>query len=55
MQQAVFKVIIKASIIDKKLVCKKAGDSKHSHRTTEMCDQILFEVEGFQVLDDDDV
>ena len=51
-QQAVFKVIIQASEIDKQMVLKKAESSRNSHRTPIMCNKIIFEVSGVEILDD---
>ena len=54
MQTAIFSVIIIASKLDSTLVVKKATDNRHSQRTPELCDKILFEVQGFEVLPDTD-
>jgi hypothetical protein len=51
-QNSVFNVIVVASNIDKNLVVKKAHENRVSHRTTKMCDRVLFEVEGFEILND---
>jgi len=49
-QQAVFKVIIQASEIDKQLVLKKAERNVNSHRTPTMCNKVIFEVSGMEIL-----
>ena len=54
MQTAIFSVIIIASKLDSTLVVKKATDNRHSQRTPELCDKILFEVQGFELLPDTD-
>jgi hypothetical protein len=47
----VFDVIVVASTINKELVVKKAEASRRCHRSTSMCDQLLAEVQGFEILD----
>lgn len=54
MQIAVYNVIIIASKLDKALVIKKATGSRSSQRTPEMCDKILYEIQGFEILEDTD-
>ena len=44
-------VIIQASKIDKDLVEKKAERNRTTHRTPMMCDRILAEVRGFEILE----
>jgi hypothetical protein len=50
-QKAVSQVIVVAASIDKGLVIKKARLARSNHRTPAMCDAILLDVEGFQVLE----
>ena len=50
-QKAVSQVIIVAATLDKTLVVKKALLARANHRTPAMCDAILLDVEGFQVLE----
>ena len=52
MQNTVYGVIITCARIDKPLLLKKAGLNRGSHRTPDMCDKIIFEVQGYQVLDE---
>jgi hypothetical protein len=52
MQIAVYNVIIIASKLDKLLVIQKATGNRLSQRTTEMCDKILYEIQGFEILEE---
>ena len=52
MQNIVYGVIVTCARIDRSLLLKKAGMNRGSHRTPDMCDKIIFEVQGFQVLDE---
>ena len=52
MQTAVYNVIMIASKLDSPLVVRKANENRLSQRTPELCDKILFEITGFEVLDD---
>jgi hypothetical protein len=52
MQIAVYNVIIIASKLDKSLVIQKATGNRLSQRTTEMCDKILYEIQGFEILEE---
>lgn len=51
-QQAVLSVIMVASQVNKDLVCKKAQNCRTTHRSPDMCDKVLLDVTGFQVLED---
>ena len=52
-QEAVLPVIvIAANHIDKDLVVKKAENSKNSHRSSALCNRLLVDVQGFEILDD---
>ena len=52
-QEAVVPVIVvAANSIDKNLVIKKAENSKQSHRSPSLCNRILVEVQGFEILED---
>lgn len=53
MQEAVLTVILLAGKIDPALTVKKALVNRVSHRTTEYCDKVMYEIRGFEVLDDD--
>ena len=52
MQQAVLRTIIQASKLDKTLVIKKAENNRMCHRTPIMCDKVLIEVTGVEILED---
>ena len=52
MQHIVYGVIVTCARIDRSWLLKKAGMNRGSHRTPDMCDKIIFEVQGFQVLDE---
>jgi len=51
-QNAVLQVIVTASEIEKELVLKKAENNRLSHRATTMCDKVVAEVQGFEILED---
>ena len=51
-QNAVLNVILVAGKIDPALTVKKAVINRVSHRTSEYCDKVLYEIQGFEVLDD---
>ena len=53
MQTAVFNVILIASKLDSQLVIKKAKNARLSQRTPDLCDKILYEVQGFELLPDE--
>jgi hypothetical protein len=53
MQEAVLTVILVAGKIDPALTVKKALINRVSHRTTEYCDKVMYEIRGFEVLDDE--
>ena len=53
MQTAVFNVILIASKLDSPLVIKKAKNARLSQRTPDLCDNILYEVQGFELLPDE--
>lgn len=49
-QEAVYRVIIAASALNKELVLKKCDKSRATHRSTAMCDKVAFEVRGYEEL-----
>jgi hypothetical protein len=49
-QEAVLRTIVTASTIDKDLVLKKAADNRLSHRSPQLCDRIVVEVQGYEIL-----
>lgn len=49
-QQAVFNTIVTASNVDKGLVIKKAESNRLSHRSPVLCDKVIIEVQGFEIL-----
>jgi dynein assembly factor 5 len=52
-QQAVYAVIVVAAhAVDKALVLKKAESSKDSHRSSALCNRLIVEVQGFEILDE---
>ena len=52
-QEAVLPVIVvAANCIDKSLVVKKAENSKNSHRSSALCNRLLVEIQGFEILED---
>ena len=51
MQHAVYKVILVISRINKDLVIQKASLNKESHRSPDLCNKIIFEVKGIEILD----
>ena len=51
-QKAVLNVILVAGKIDPALTIKKALINRVSHRTSEYCDKVLYEIQGFELLDD---
>ena len=52
-QQAVYNTIINISYINKDLVLKKATLHKSTHRDPKYCMNIINEIQGYEVLDDD--
>jgi dynein assembly factor 5 len=52
-QEAVFQVAVTvASSLNKQLVLKKAELNRLSHRTPIMCNKLIIEVQGFEILED---
>ena len=51
-QVAVYRVIVVAGSIDKALTLKKAERSRLSHRSPAMCDKVVVELTGIEILDD---
>lgn len=52
-QEAVLPVIVvAANNVDKELALKKAENSKNSHRSPALCQRIISEVQGFEILED---
>jgi len=50
-QDAVLQVIVKAgNFIDKELVMKKANNNRKNHRSPVMCDKVIYEVQGYEIL-----
>lgn len=50
-QDAVLQVIVKAGkFIDKELVMKKANNNRKNHRSPVMCDKVVNEVQGYEIL-----
>ena len=52
MQEAVLRVVLAGAKVDKKSVLAKARHHRGSHRTPDMCDRVILDVQGCQVLDD---
>lgn len=50
-QSAVQSTIISTAGINKELILKKAQANRTSHRTPELCDKILVEVQGYEILE----
>eukprot|EP00600_Ochromonadales_sp_CCMP1393_P002334 CAMPEP_0174981508 /NCGR_PEP_ID=MMETSP0004_2-20121128/15932_1 /TAXON_ID=420556 /ORGANISM="Ochromonas sp., Strain CCMP1393" /LENGTH=1148 /DNA_ID=CAMNT_0016233267 /DNA_START=13 /DNA_END=3459 /DNA_ORIENTATION=- len=51
-QQAVLAPIVQVAALNKDLVLKKAEKNRSSHRTPVMCDKVVFEVTGVEILQD---
>ena len=51
-QNAVFAVIVTAAGLDKALVLKKANANRANHRSPLLCDRLVVEVQGFEILED---
>lgn len=52
-QQAVLSAIVQlAKSLDKDAVLKKADKNRSCHRTPVMCDKVVFEVTGVEILED---
>jgi dynein assembly factor 5 len=50
-QDAVLQVIVKAGkFIDKDIVFKKANNNKSTHRSPAMCEKVISEVQGYEIL-----
>ena len=50
-QEAVLQVIVKAGkFIDKEIVLKKANNNRKNHRSPVMCDKVINEVQGYEIL-----
>lgn len=51
-QQAVLKAVVQAGItLDREAVLRKAEKNRTCHRTPAMCDRVVFEVTGMEILD----
>ena len=52
-QQAVLGALVQAATsLDKRSVLGKAEKNRSSHRTPTMCDKVVFEVTGVEILED---
>jgi dynein assembly factor 5 len=51
-QNAVFAVIVTAAELDKAVVLKKANANRANHRSPLLCDRLVVEVQGFEILED---
>eukprot|EP01034_Spumella_vulgaris_P021360 gene21362-27390_t len=51
-QNALFGVITTAAALDKALVLKKANANRVNHRSPVLCDRLVVEAQGFEILED---